>query len=331
VVCLGLFAVLISHNAQTHALVAGEEYRTLDESALLRFVGQNELELQQGRDTILGKYSTKDKTVRSTFRIGGTDVVRYFDVVSDGILRDRTTNRLFYSRKELAKAKKQAEEMARKERERREEAARIELKRQEQESQQASRMRQLAHVLYESAKKGDIEQVSRLLKEGADPNVQPQRHPSALWVSAYNGDANVARTLLDAGAKLESTSILAEDRQFSEDNELYLENLEPRSWERRALRLTELDVAIIRRQPDTVRLLLDRGANPNHFVYRCSQRIGSEKFDMQCLAHFSTPLNLAIQMGYGTEIISELLKHKADPNLASISHPLFLAIEAGSV
>ena len=57
-------------------------------------------------------------------------------------------------------------------------------------------------ALLDATKRGDVAAVKSLLKEGADPNVSRGDGLSALHLAAQEGDLEIAKELLGAGAKV---------------------------------------------------------------------------------------------------------------------------------
>ena len=56
-------------------------------------------------------------------------------------------------------------------------------------------------LLYKAAKNGNISEVRRLLKAGADPNIQNAHHLTPLHQAAYWGETAIVVLLLEHGAK----------------------------------------------------------------------------------------------------------------------------------
>jgi len=89
--------------------------------------------------------------------------------------------------------------------------------------------------LHIAAYEGDVERVKKLLKKGADPNVQEEHGRMPLHVAVYKGHVDVVRLLLEHGAD---------------------PNIQNKDGE------TPLHNAALQGHVDIVRLLLEHGANP---------------------------------------------------------------------
>lgn len=147
--------------------------------------------------------------------------------------------------------------------------------------------------------------VHRLADAGADLTTDdPNFHAAALHVAAYQGNLSAATALLDRGLRLDTLS-------FPLPANFPNARLEPSGGGN-----TPLMCAIVRGQVAMVRLLLDRGADPN-----------------QTNRHLCTALHFAAARREQHEIVSLLLAHQARPNAASLFGitPLHFAAISGDL
>ncbi|MFH1393798.1 MAG: ankyrin repeat domain-containing protein [Candidatus Micrarchaeota archaeon] len=106
----------------------------------------------------------------------------------------------------------------------------------EEKTPQKSEAKDLNGRLLDSVKGGDVDSVRTLLEDGADPNSRDGKGVAALYLAVEN--PQIAVLLLDRGAEIDAKNL---------------------SWRHTAL--MRACVGIIK--PEMVRILLDRGADPN--------------------------------------------------------------------
>ena len=145
--------------------------------------------------------------------------------------------------------------------------------------------------LTQAAARNDVAALRRLLDGGHSADEGGDSWTPLIW-AARSGSVDAMNVLLDAGADVDRPGPTGDD------------------WD-----ATPLQHAILGRQPAAVRVLLDRGADPNHGPG------GSE-----------TPLFLAAGDADPT-ILTLLLAHGADPSLEDEhgATPLSRAVSAGTI
>ena len=146
--------------------------------------------------------------------------------------------------------------------------------------------------LKEAAARNDVAALRQLLKDGHEADEGGDSWTALIWASR-SGSIEAINLLLDSGADVNQPGPTGDD------------------WD-----ATPLQHAILQRQPAAVRLLLDRGADPNRSA-------GQEKL---------TPLLLAAGDPDPT-IVTLLLAHGADPTFEGANGvtPLSRAVSAGTL
>jgi len=155
---------------------------------------------------------------------------------------------------------------------------------------------------------GDAEQVQSLLRKGVSPNTRNPRGTTPLYGAAVQGDDEIARLLLEAGAdpNLESKGegeglplCAAASWGFVQVvRDLLAHGADPNLAEDDGKGLTPLGWALKPRWEGTVRALLDAGADPN------------------CGGRAEPPLVTASSRG-AAEVVRALLAEGADPDTSA--------------
>ena len=129
-------------------------------------------------------------------------------------------------------------------------------------------------ALFRAVRQGRIDDVRRLIDDGANPNVALSGEGAPLIAAARNGDADIARLLLDAGAnpnlgvRGDGNPLIAAARRGDMD---IVELLVNAGADVNGAVLADgnpLIGASAQGHADVVRRLLSEGANPNGYVYR---------------------------------------------------------------
>ncbi len=163
---------------------------------------------------------------------------------------------------------------------------------------EALRTRKAAPMV-NAAAEGNLPEVTELVERGIDPNVSVTDGGTPLIAAVRHGHDNVVEALLNAGAEPTQDAIDAALRY--ERHEMVLDMVEAgadpdtrNTWSTKSL----LELATERDDVESVRVLLEHGADPN-------QAPGESPF--------STPaLQVATRRG-NVEIVRLLLEHGADP------------------
>jgi ankyrin repeat protein len=152
---------------------------------------------------------------------------------------------------------------------------------------------------------GNAEIVERLLRAGADPNATSREGQTALMSAALAGNVAVIVTLLDNGALIDATERFRGQTALmlaaGEGNTAAVRELIERGAKVTAQSkagFTPLLFAVRNAQLDSVRALLEHGANVNDVVPRDG----------------TSALNVAVVNAF-YEVASVLVEHGADPNL----------------
>ena len=127
--------------------------------------------------------------------------------------------------------------------------------------------------LHNAARSGDIESLQLHLKQGADPNRKDKGSNkfTALHVAVEHGQVEIARLLLDNGAKVNAQGendwtalhVAAQHGQVEIAGLLLDNGAKINAWSTWNGLRAPLFVAVEQNQVDVVRLLLERGAKPN--------------------------------------------------------------------
>lgn len=133
--------------------------------------------------------------------------------------------------------------------------------------------------LHQAALKGDKNKVETLLQQGAKIDARDSRGRTALFIAAENGDAATVKELLDHGANPNVGALLkhgntplhvAAQNGFNNVIELLLSKSTNADL-RNSSDQTPLMLAAWARYPQTVTLLIKRGANPSAYDrYGCT-------------------------------------------------------------
>ena len=165
-----------------------------------------------------------------------------------------------------------------------------------------------------AAREGQVPTVATLLDAKADPNQKTGDGSTAMISAIQNGHYDVARYLLDHGADMN----LQSEKGWSP---LYLA-VKHRNIETGTIPVPNADQAL-----DFVKLLLDRGANPN-LRLKANTEIRNGQRATWLAEAGATPFLRAALCG-DTEIMNLLLAHGADPNIATDDHTTPLMAAAG--
>lgn len=121
-----------------------------------------------------------------------------------------------------------------------------------------------AEKLAEAVESGDISLVKSLLNAGVDPNIEAYESPSALTIAKYNGYDEIAKLLIEAGAKGEfNDEIIDVVNAIKSGNNDYLKlklekGLDPNSVDENQTQL--LYISVFYNNLEAVNLLLSAGA-----------------------------------------------------------------------
>ncbi|MDB4342005.1 ankyrin repeat domain-containing protein [bacterium] len=122
--------------------------------------------------------------------------------------------------------------------------------------------------LVEASEKGDLSKVQQLLDSGADPNVEDYANHTALYYAAEKGHFNIAKLLLEKGAKVDHESgdsalLWACHYGHVDIVKLLIENGADVNAKRSMDDSTPLCFAAHRNHKEIVELLLEKGADAN--------------------------------------------------------------------
>ena len=122
--------------------------------------------------------------------------------------------------------------------------------------------------LVEASEKGDLNKVQQLLDSGADPNVEDYANHTALYYAAEKGHFNIAKLLLEKGAKVDHESgdsalLWACHYGHVDIVKLLIENGADVNAKRSMDDSTPLCFAAYRNHKEIVELLLEKGADAN--------------------------------------------------------------------
>ena len=171
-------------------------------------------------------------------------------------------------------------------------------------------------ITFEDIKRGDLDRIAQLIKDGADVNAKDGLYRTPLHKAASLNQLEIARLLISKGANVNYTDIFtkatplhdAAESGFAELVRVLL-NSGAGNNIRNDNGNTPLHLAVSEGRQDAVEVLLKSGANKN---------AQNDKGD--------TPLHLATEQGR-TEIVKILLQASADPSVINTAgaQPLHLA------
>ncbi|WP_353284266.1 ankyrin repeat domain-containing protein [Wolbachia endosymbiont (group A) of Lasioglossum fulvicorne] len=172
--------------------------------------------------------------------------------------------------------------------------------------------------MFQAAKRGDINEVKRLISEGADVNIVEDLHTPLYW-AAKNGHFNIVEVLLDNGAYVDGVNYSMERDVLTLLQEKEAEYC--KSSLHLAARLGKLEAvegllekkANVNAQNDTGKTPLHVAAEHDHKeVVEALLKVEGINVNAQD-GYGSTPLHLAAKMGH-TEIVKDLLDKGANVN-----------------
>ena len=164
-----------------------------------------------------------------------------------------------------------------------------------------------------AAREGDVESARLLIAAGADVNAIAADGKDALGLAIFNGNYDVASSLIDSRSKV---------------NQADTQGFTPLFWavDRRNMETAPNFPWMVTTDPlPLIKKLLDAGANPNALVNntpRARMRAGSPRIV------FATPLMRAAFSG-DPELVKLLLSHGADPTIVSKDGETMVSAAAG--
>ena len=164
-----------------------------------------------------------------------------------------------------------------------------------------------------AAREGDVESARLLIAAGADVNAIAADGKDALGLAIFNGNYDVASSLIDSRSKV---------------NQADTQGFTPLFWavDRRNMETAPNFPWMVTTDPlPLIKKLLDAGANPNALVNntpRARMRAGSPRIV------FATPLMRAAFSG-DLELVKLLLAHRADPTIVSKDGETMVSAAAG--
>ena len=166
-----------------------------------------------------------------------------------------------------------------------------------------------ADPLLEAVRRGDVAAVRTLLRDGADPNVAQGDGMSALHIAAEEGNAEIARLLLDRGAKVEARTRLG--------------GYTPLHLASGNAHASVVDV-LLGAGADVAATTVTGGATPLHLAAKALDGEAAVRLLLEKGAPVNaressagqTPLMFAASYGR-TPSVQELLKHGADPSVST--------------
>ncbi len=171
-----------------------------------------------------------------------------------------------------------------------------------------------------AAREGALDAARMLLSTGADVNLSDPEGISPLVVAIINGHYDTAALLIQRGANVNAADVDGRTALYA------------------AVDMHTLGWTLNRPSPpqkdaehdslDVVTLLLDRGANPNAALLRAAKPRKLLVFGIELLTAGTTPL-LRAAAEVDVPVQRLLLKHGADPNLATHHQTTALMLAAG--
>ena len=107
-----LFVVILNVSyVEAKSLKKGEEFKAKSGSGAIRIVSSDEVEIEQGPDIFLGKYTIDGERVRIVINALGTTMIRYYKISPDGLVEEKGGS-IYYSKAGLVAMRSRAVEEA---------------------------------------------------------------------------------------------------------------------------------------------------------------------------------------------------------------------------
>lgn len=187
-----VFVLLLNVSyVEAKSLKKGEEFKG-EHGGAIRVVSSDEVEIEQGPDILLGKYTIDGERVRIVINALGTAMVRYYKIIPDG-LKEEKGGTVYYSNAGVV-AKKERWIL---------------------EQQRAAEEEANADTFYNAVSKGNVERVKMFLAKGADVNAKDADGNTVLgsainYPAEFPNNIAIIKMLLAKGADVNAKTYYSE-------------------------------------------------------------------------------------------------------------------------
>ncbi len=228
-----VFVVILNVSyVEAKSLKKGEEYREKDGDAI-RVVSSDEVEIEQGPDIYLGKYTIVGERVRIVINALGTTMVRYYKITPDGLYEEKG-GAIYYSSAGVAEKRNRAVLEAAK-------AA-------DEEAKNPT-------TLGSAVAQGNVKMVKMFLAKGADVNAKDNYGNTVLSYAVHGQSTNIAiiKMLLAKGADVNAKTHGDRTDYFST---ILIDAVKPNPYADNKTKKADINV-----RTEMVKMLLENGAD----------------------------------------------------------------------